>query len=107
MGKPNLYPLIMTFEVNGKVSDHSQTQFGIREVTSEVNATGGRAFHINGKNILIRGGGWTPDMMLRESSQRLQDELRYVRDMGLNTVRLEGKLETRNFSISRTAREFW
>jgi exo-1,4-beta-D-glucosaminidase len=97
MGKPNLYPLTMIFEVNGKVSDHSETQFGIREVTSEVNATGGRAFHINGKNILIRGGGWTPDMMLRENSERLHDEFRYVRDMGLNTVRLEGKLETQEF----------
>jgi exo-1,4-beta-D-glucosaminidase len=97
MGKPNLYSLKMEFEINGATSDHSQTQFGIRQVTSEINATGGRAFHINGKNILIRGGGWTPDMMLREDSQRLHDEFRYVRDMGLNTVRLEGKLETQEF----------
>jgi exo-1,4-beta-D-glucosaminidase len=36
-------------------------------------------------------------MMLREDSQRLHDEFRYVRDMGLNTVRLEGKLETQEF----------
>ena len=97
MGKPNLYPLDMKFEIDGAVSDESKTEFGIREVTSELNSTGGRAFHINGKNILIRGGGWTPDMMLRETSQRLHDELRYVRDMGLNTVRLEGKLETKEF----------
>ena len=97
MGKPNLYALSMEFDIDGAISDRSQTQFGIREVTSEVNATGGRAFHINGKNILIRGGGWTPDMMLREDSQRLRDEFRYVRDMGLNTVRLEGKLETQEF----------
>ncbi|MGB8732082.1 MAG: sugar-binding domain-containing protein [Candidatus Sulfotelmatobacter sp.] len=97
MGKPNLYPLAMEFDIDGAASDRSQTQFGIREVTSELNATGGRAFHINGKNILIRGGGWTPDMMLREDSQRLHDEFRYVRDMGLNTVRLEGKLETKEF----------
>jgi exo-1,4-beta-D-glucosaminidase len=97
MGKPKLYPLTMTFELNGVASDHSKTEFGIRQVTSEVNANGGRAFHINGKNILIRGGGWTPDMMLRENSQRLHDEFRYVRDMGLNTVRLEGKLETQEF----------
>ena len=97
MGKPNLYPLTMEFEVGGSVSDHSYTEFGIREITSEVNASGGRAFHVNGKNILIRGGGWTPDMMLREDSQRLKDEFRYVRDMGLNTVRLEGKLETQEF----------
>jgi len=97
MGKPNLYPLNIAFEINGVVSDYSQTRFGIRQVTSEINETGGRAFHINGKNILIRGGGWTPDMMLRENSQRLYDEFRYVRDMGLNTVRLEGKLETQEF----------
>jgi len=97
MGKPNLYSLTMAFEVNGSISDHSQTEFGIREVTSDINAIGGRAFHINGKNILIRGGGWTPDMMQRESSQRLHDEFRYVKDMGLNTVRLEGKLETHEF----------
>ena len=97
MGKPNLYPLAMEFEVNGAVSDRSHSEFGIREITSDFNSVGGRAFHINGKNILIRGAGWTPDMMLRENSQRLHDEFRYVRDMGLNTVRLEGKLETKEF----------
>jgi exo-1,4-beta-D-glucosaminidase len=97
MGNPSLYKLIMKFEVNGATSDQSNTEFGIREVTSDLNAIGGRAFHINGKNILIRGGGWTPDMMLRENSERLQDEFRYVKDMGLNTVRLEGKLETEEF----------
>lgn len=97
MGKPNLYPLTMEFEVDGKVSDRAETHFGVREMTSEVNATGGREFQVNGKKILIRGGGWSPDMMLREDSQRLRDELRYVRDMGLNTVRLEGKLETQEF----------
>src|SRR5205814_28128 len=30
-------------------------------------------------------------------SQRLHDEIRYVKDMGLNTIRLEGKLETEEF----------
>ena len=35
--------------------------------------------------------------MLREDSQRLPDEFRYVQDMGLNTIRLEGKLETEEF----------
>ena len=74
MGKPNLYPLHMEFEVGGAVSDHSATEFGIREMTSDFNSIGGRQFHVNGKNILIRGGGWTPDLLLRENSQRLQDE---------------------------------
>jgi len=97
MGKPVLYSLQMEFDVNGKASDQTETRFGIREVTSEVNANHGRVFSINGKKILIRGGGWSPDMLLREDSQRMADEFRYVRDMGLNTIRLEGKLETDEF----------
>ncbi|PYX20473.1 MAG: glycosyl hydrolase family 2 [Acidobacteria bacterium] len=97
MGKPELYSLKMQFVVGGRISDHSETHFGIREVTSELNADQRRVFAINGKKILIRGGGWTPDMLLRENSQRLADEFRYVRDMGLNTIRLEGKLETEEF----------
>jgi exo-1,4-beta-D-glucosaminidase len=97
MGEPHLYRLNLDFEVDGQVSDRSTTEFGVREVTSDFNSIGGRQFHINGKNILIRGGGWSPDMMMRENSQRLHDEFRYVRDMGLNTIRLEGKLETQEF----------
>jgi len=101
MGTPNLYDLTLSFEINGELSDISRTTFGIREVTSKVTAAGSRhfkrLFKINGKNILIRGGGWTPDMMLRENHDRLAAELRYVRDMGLNTIRLEGKLESDEF----------
>ena len=37
-------------------------------------------------------------MLLRPiTTERLQAEMRYVRDMGLNTIRLEGKLETDEF----------
>ena len=104
MGKPELYSLSLQFEVNGKLSDRVETHFGIREVTSELNQDQRRVFSINGKKILIRGGGWSPDMMLREKPQRLADEFRYVRDMGLNTIRLEGKLETDDF-FDRADRE--
>jgi exo-1,4-beta-D-glucosaminidase len=101
MGTPNLYELTLSFEANGDISDSSRTRFGIREITSAVVQQSPdrfkRLFKINGKNILIRGAGWTPDMMLRQTPERLTDEFRYVRDMGLNTVRLEGKLETGEF----------
>jgi exo-1,4-beta-D-glucosaminidase len=97
MGTPNLYPLHLEFDVGGRISDSSESNFGIREVTSQVLDNSRRLFSVNGKNILIRGGGWSPDMMLREDPQRLEDEFRYVQDMGLNTIRLEGKLETEEF----------
>jgi hypothetical protein len=43
----------------------SSTRFGIREVTSILDERDHRQFRINGKNILIRGAGYTFDMMLR------------------------------------------
>jgi exo-1,4-beta-D-glucosaminidase len=93
MGTPNLYPLRLEFVVNHAVSDRAETHFGIREVDSFLEANNRRVFAINGKRILIRGAGWTFDMLLRENHHRMNDEFRYVLDMGLNTVRLEGKLE--------------
>jgi len=97
MGKPNLYDLNLEFDVDGRPSDRSETKFGIREITSELNANQHRVFSVNGKKILIRGGGWSMDMLLREDQPRLQSELRYVQDMGLNTIRLEGMLENKTF----------
>ncbi len=97
VGAQNLYPLDLTFEIGGKASDETGIQFGIRQVTSEIDAQGHRLFHINGKNILVRGAGYTFDMMLRSSPERQEAELRYVRDMNLNAIRFEGKLEDDHF----------
>jgi len=97
MGTPNLYSLNLEFDVDHKTSDKSDTRFGIREVTSELTDKGHRLFRVNGRPILIRGGGWASDMMLRRSRERLRAEMRYVREMGLNTVRSEGKFESDEF----------
>jgi len=97
MGIPALSDLTIEFLMDGKVSDRAEAKVGIREITSDLTADKKRVFMINGKRILIRGAGWASDMMLRENPQKLESELRYVLDMGLNTVRLEGKLETEEF----------
>ena len=70
MGKPELYSLRMDFSINGKVSDASDSKFGIREVDSELNKNDKRFFTINGKKILIRGGGWSPDAPKDERAAR-------------------------------------
>lgn len=95
-GEQNLYPLDLRFEAGGKVSDSSSIRFGIREATSELD-NGHRLFRINGKKILIRGGGYSFDMLLRSTPEQQETTLKYVRDMNLNTVRLEGKLEDEYF----------
>jgi exo-1,4-beta-D-glucosaminidase len=97
VGTPNLYTLKLKFATGGTVSDESVTRFGIREVTSILNEQEHRLFRINGRNILIRGAGYTFDMLLRSSPERQEAELNYVRDMNLNAVRLEGKLEDDHF----------
>ncbi len=97
MGAPALQTLHAEFTVGGKRSDEASAHFGLREVTSEINDKGARLFRINGKPILIRGGGWSSDIFLRHNLQRLETDFAYVRDMHLNTIRLEGKLETDDF----------
>ena len=85
------------FVANDRTSDSEQVRFGVREITSEFTPGGHRLFRINGKPILIRGGGWTPDMMLRNSHDRLVQQFDLVRDLHLNTIRLEGKMESDDF----------
>jgi exo-1,4-beta-D-glucosaminidase len=98
MGEQNLYTLALTADVEGRESDRQQVRFGIQQMTSELTDKGHRVFKVNGKRILVRGGGWASDMLLRPAStERLRAELGYTRDMGLNTIRLEGKLETDEF----------
>jgi exo-1,4-beta-D-glucosaminidase len=97
MGDPYLYTARFSVVSNGSESDAATVNFGIREVTSALNASGSRQFKVNGKNVLIRGAAWAPDMMLRWSSERLDADLNYVKHMGLNSIRLEGKTDRDEF----------
>ena len=97
MGEHPLYRLEMSATVDGAISDQTNTSFGIRSVTSHLTKQGYIQFVINGKPVLIRGGGWAPDMFLRDDPKRMEAEFSYVRNLGLNTIRSEGKLENERF----------
>ncbi len=98
MGDQNLETLRVSFSPGpANISDGQTVRFGIREVTAHITDSKALQFYINGKKILIRGGGWSPDMLLRENLTYLDQHFRYVRAMGLNTIRLEGKLEIDDF----------
>jgi exo-1,4-beta-D-glucosaminidase len=97
MGEPYLYNAQFSVTISDAPSDSASVSFGIREVTSELTESGGRLFKVNGKRVLIRGAAWAPDMLQRWSSKKLDADLAYVRDMGLNTVRLEGKTDRDEF----------
>lgn len=90
LGEPNLYRLELEAEVGGEVSDRQQVDFGIRQVADYVDADGHRGYIVNGKKVLVRGGGWADDLLLADDSRRLEDQIRYVKHLNLNTIRLEG-----------------
>ena len=90
MGKPELCDLHVEFVENEKVSDSEDVRFGIREVHSSLTEEGYRAFTLNGKKVLLRGAGWTDELYLTDTPESNRLQLEYVRDMNMNTVRLEG-----------------
>lgn len=97
MGAQPLYTLTLAATVNGQLSDQRSATFGIRSVSSHLTTDGYRQFVVNGKPLLIRGAGWAPDMFLRDDPARMEAEFRYVLNLGLNTIRSEGKLEDARF----------
>ena len=97
MGSPEMYTARLQVEVDGRLSDSAAVGFGVREVTSELTDKGYRLYKINGRNLLIRGAAWAPDMLLRWSNERAQAAMDYVRGMNLNAIRLEGRMERDEF----------
>jgi exo-1,4-beta-D-glucosaminidase len=97
MGQPDLHELALRFEIGSETSDAQTIRFGIREITSELTDKGYRVFRVNGKRILIRGGGWAEDMLLRRSRERLEAQFQYILDLNLNAIRLEGEIESEDF----------
>jgi len=90
LGEPSLYSMTMRAEVDGVVSDVAQTTFGIRQFGTYFNDDGHRGFTVNGQPALIRGGGWVDDLLLSDTAEKIDAQLAYVKQMHLNTIRLEG-----------------
>ncbi len=90
LGEPNLYALKLRFQAGNLISDEDTVTFGIREVADYRNEQGHRGFMVNGRQVLVRGGGWVDDLFLVEEPRVLEAKVKYTRHMNLNTIRLEG-----------------
>lgn len=90
MGKQPLYNLELKFIADGKTTDICNKKFGIRKVSDYINAEGFRGYKFNGKRIQILGGGWTDNIFLHNEYNNLAAQVQYIKQMGLNTIRLEG-----------------
>jgi exo-1,4-beta-D-glucosaminidase len=90
MGKPELYKLQLIAGGAAGRSDSLEMTFGVRQVQDYINEKGYRGYKVNGRKILIRGGGWADELLLRENEKNLDAQMRYTLQMNLNTIRLEG-----------------
>jgi len=90
LGDPHLYTAGFEFRAGGKTFDAKNVEFGIRTVSDYFTEDGHRGFKINGKKIMIRGGGWVDRLLLYDTYNNTEAQLEYVKDMNLNTIRLEG-----------------
>ena len=89
LGTPEMYSMNLSFVAGGKESDNQTVDFGIRQLDSYFNEDGYRGFILNGKKVLVKGAGWTDDIFLRNSDERNAQEVAYVKDMNMNTIRFE------------------
>ena len=89
LGEPNLYNLTIQYVINSKISDSHDITFGIREIEAYSNAAGHKGFKLNGIEVLIKGGGWTDDLFLRDTEKSNEIQVQYVKHMNLNTIRFE------------------
>jgi exo-1,4-beta-D-glucosaminidase len=102
-GEPNLYQLKLDFKLNDKneISDAQTIDFGIRKITQgrdsdngfpEIGSGGNFYLQVNGKDYLIRGGVYSPDLLFRNDPERDATIMHYAKDLGLNLLRWELKI---------------
>jgi exo-1,4-beta-D-glucosaminidase len=105
MGRPDLYDLRLDFLERGTATSTATQRFGIRTITqgrdsdhSAVPDGDGNFFlTVNGRNFLVRGATYTPDLLFRYDPDRDAAILNYARDLGLNMLRLESKIASSRF----------
>ncbi|MGI9126113.1 MAG: glycosyl hydrolase 2 galactose-binding domain-containing protein [Mycobacterium sp.] len=106
MGRPDLYDLRLDFVQNRTATAGSALKFGIRTVDSArddddslLGPDGGGNFYlkVNGRDFLVRGATYTPDLLYKYDPDRDAAILRYAKDLGVNMLRLESKIASTRF----------
>ncbi|MFN8100004.1 MAG: glycoside hydrolase [Mycobacterium sp.] len=104
LGSPDLYDLNLEYRTFNRVVDSAHQRFGIRSVQQfrdddagagqpGLKSGDGGNFYlkVNGRDLLVRGATYTPDLLFAADPDRETAILGYVKDLGLNMIRLEGK----------------
>ena len=107
-GDQPLYTIDYEFTTDGMVSDRLHHRFGIREISEEVNVSPIANNHadsistshlanmlqiyVNHRPVLLKGGGYcASDLFLRHNRKTNEAVVDYIKYMGMNMIRDEGK----------------
>ncbi len=90
LGDPNMYVLNLQVHEAGVLVDAKDVNFGIRTVETYLNDKGVRGYKVNGREVLIKSGGWVDDLFLRYMPEKDAAQIRYVKEMNMNSLRFEG-----------------
>ncbi|HEY0239689.1 MAG TPA: beta-mannosidase [Friedmanniella sp.] len=103
MGAQPLYTMITALAARGSLINSTTSHFGVRTSSSALVgagplAPGGvRQYTIDGSPLVLRGGGFDPDLFLRYSAADTAQQIRLLKSAGLNTVRVEGHFMPQDF----------
>ncbi|BBZ28646.1 beta-mannosidase [Mycolicibacterium madagascariense] len=107
MGAPDMYDLHLEFRQFGSAIDETHQRFGVRTITQarddderfpELGSGGSFYLQVNGRDFLVRGATYTPDLLYDYDLDRQRAILSYARDLGLNMLRLESKIPDESFA---------
>src|ERR1022692_1277131 len=103
LGSQPLYTLATAVSQRGRTLNTTSEQFGIRTITSSLVGRspeaphGVRSFAVNGVPIVIRGGGFSPNLFLHYSAADTARQVALMKNLGINAIRLEGHLMPADF----------
>jgi beta-mannosidase len=76
-GDPYLYPLHLSFDINGASSDVKELKVGIRKMSYFVDGSTNLILSVNGVRVFAKGGNWGMDEALKRiPRERLEAQIR-------------------------------
>lgn len=92
-GEQPLYSATIEVSDASGLSDVAKNTFGLRTVSSVINEHDDILYSLNDVPFQVIGAGYSPDMFLRWDPAKFETIVKYMLDIGLNTIRLEGHFE--------------
>jgi exo-1,4-beta-D-glucosaminidase len=90
LGKPEMYNLNMELKDGFQEADRQSKRFGIRKIETYLTKDNVRGYKVNGREVLIKSGGWVDDLFLRYMPEKDAAQIRMVKEMNMNSIRFEG-----------------